>query len=103
MEDFEEILSGIISPAEGTEFDPNIYDDLRAAHTGRVEAGDAKVALLAAELALAQQTITGLQAHNYELLMQIPGKDTTEDIDPDTDSDTDEPPTASNLFFDEKD
>lgn len=70
MADFEETLNGITSGL-GEDSDLTPYDDLRAAYTERVGAGDAKVAELEGSLADKDAEIGRLKAHNYDLLTAV--------------------------------
>lgn len=54
--------------------DETVYDDLNSLYSGvseRADSADAKIESLTAELTVANDTISALKAHNYDLLMQI--------------------------------
>ena len=99
--EFEDLLEKLVNPVEGEDQSPNIYDDLRTAHTSRVGAGDAKVEQLTTELTVSQAEVSALKAHNYDLLMQVPKTDAPDDSDYSDDS-PDEVPDIESLFFEEK-
>ena len=101
--EFDDLLEKLLNPIEGEDQPPNIYDDLRTAHTSRVGAGDAKVEQLTAELAVSQAEVAALKAHNYDLLMQVPKTDApAPDDSEDSDESEDDVPDAESLFFEEK-
>ena len=71
--------------------DETVYDDLSSLYSGvseRADSADAKIESLTAELTAANEAISALKAHNYDLLMQIE-KSTPRDGDGDGDVDVD--------------
>lgn len=68
--DFDEALNSITSGL-GEDSDMTPYDNLRAAYTSRVEAGDAKVAELEGGISERDSEIARLKAHNYDLLTAV--------------------------------
>jgi hypothetical protein len=71
--------------------DETVYDDLSSLYSGvseRADSADAKIESLTAELTAANEAISTLKAHNYDLLMQIE-KSTPRDGDGDGDVDVD--------------
>jgi len=71
--------------------DETVYDDLSSLYSGvseRADSADAKIESLTAELTAANDAISALKAHNYDLLMQIE-KSTPRDGDGDGDVDAD--------------
>lgn len=71
--------------------DETVYDDLSSLYSGvseRADSADAKIESLTAELTAANEAISTLKAHNYDLLMQIE-KSTPRDGDGDGDVDAD--------------
>ena len=71
--------------------DETVYDDLSSLYSGvseRADSADAKIESLTAELTAANEAISSLKAHNYDLLMQIE-KSTPRDGDGDGDVDVD--------------
>lgn len=71
--------------------DETVYDDLSTFYSEvseRADSADAKIESLTAELTAANDAISTLKAHNYDLLMQIE-KSTPRDGDGDGDVDAD--------------
>lgn len=78
MEEFAALLALL----QGGEAPETIYDDLSASYNGMAEGGAAKVAQLESALAEANQKLTAVMAHNYELLTAVPAEGNTPDPGP---------------------
>lgn len=70
MATFEELMESLRNPGEDGPGE-TIYDDLQAAYTDRVTAGDAKVSEVTTALETANGELTRVKAHNYELLSAV--------------------------------
>jgi len=67
---FEELIALLQNPGDDG-LPETIYDDLSASYNGMAEGGAAKVAQLEEALAEATTKLTGVMAHNYELLTAV--------------------------------
>lgn len=74
--------------------------DLTSAYDEDMQIPTSKIEVLENELAEARAKIVELQAHNYELITQIPS-DTPDDANDDTDNDDEEPQGVDSLFKEE--
>ena len=95
--------------------DETVYDDLSSLYSGvseRADSADAKIESLTAELTAANEAISTLKAHNYDLLMQIEKSaphdgDGDGEIDADGDGDEDDDagdgPGIDELYADDDD
>ena len=93
--------------------DETVYDDLASLYSGvseRADSADAKIESLTAELTAANDAISALKAHNYDLLMQIEKSaphdgdgDGEVDADGDGDEDDSDGPGIDELYADEDD
>ena len=93
--------------------DETVYDDLNSLYSGvseRADSADAKIESLTAELAAANEAISTLKAHNYDLLMQIEKSaphdgdgDGEIDVDGDGDEDDSDGPGIDELYADDDD
>ena len=72
--------------------DETVYDDLNSLYSDvseRADSADAKIESLTAELTAANEAISTLKAHNYDLLMEIKGASEPRDGDDDGEIDAD--------------
>lgn len=69
---FEELIASLQNPGEEGA-SPTIYDDLTASYNDLATGAEAKLALVTAELAAANEKLTAVMAHNYELLTTVQG------------------------------
>lgn len=93
--------------------DETVYDDLNSLYSGvseRADSADAKIESLTAELTAANEAISTLKAHNYDLLMQIEKSvphdgdgDGEIDVDGDGDEDDSDGPGIDELYADDDD
>lgn len=93
--------------------DETVYDDLNSLYSGvseRADSADAKIESLTAELTAANDAISTLKAHNYDLLMQIEKStphdgdgDGEIDVDGDGDEDDSDGPGIDELYADDDD
>jgi hypothetical protein len=93
--------------------DETVYDDLSTLYSGvseRADSADAKIESLTAELTAANEAISTLKAHNYDLLMQIERSaphdgdgDGEIDVDGDGDEDDSDGPGIDELYADDDD
>ena len=63
---------GVAEDGISTAYPDTFADDIRGAYTADADAAAAKIQVLTADLAEAQQQILLLQAHNYELMTSAP-------------------------------
>ena len=63
---------GMAEDGISTAYPETFMDDIRGAFTADSDAAAAKIGVLEADLAAAQQQILLLQAHNYELMTTAP-------------------------------
>lgn len=94
--------------------DETVYDDLSSLYSGvseRADSADAKIESLTAELTAANEAISTLKAHNYDLLMEIKSAseprdgdgDGDVDVDGDGDEDDSDGPGIDELYADDDD
>ena len=71
---------GVAEDGISTAYPETFMDDIRGAYGADADAAAARVAILEADLAAAQQEIVLLQAHNYQLMVSVPA-DEPDDAD----------------------
>lgn len=94
---------GVGEDGISTAYPDTFTDDIRGAYTADADAAAAKIGVLTADLAAAQQQILLLQAHNYELMTSAPTEqpaEVEEEENPASDEpeDTDENSGVKALF-----
>ena len=100
---------GVAEDGISTVYPDTFTDDIRSAYEEDFSIPSAKIEVLTAELAAAQQEILALKAHNYELMVSVPATDDTvnesedsEDSD-DSSDDNDDNSGVDSLFKEKKD
>lgn len=71
---------GVAEDGISTAYPETFMDDIRGAYGADADAAAARIAILEADLAAAQQEIVLLQAHNYQLMVSVPA-DEPDDAD----------------------
>lgn len=101
---------GVAEDGISTVYPETFVEDIRGAYGADADAAAAKISVLTADLAAAQQQILLLQAHNYELMTSAPADTSagvedegTPDDDPAPDDDNDENSGIDSLFKNKKD
>lgn len=95
---------GVAEDGISTAYPETFMDDIRVAYGADADAAAARIAILEADLAAAQQEITLLQAHNYQLMVSVPADepDDTEQGEPEGEPDDNDDNSGVDSLFTEK-
>lgn len=97
---------GVAEDGISTVYPETFTDDIRAAYDEDISIPAARIAVLEADLAAAQQEIVLLKAHNYELMVSAPAEGETNEPDPEEgegdSGDSEERQGVDSLFTDKK-
>jgi hypothetical protein len=105
MARFHDTLSSLGVGEDGISvaYPETFTDDISAAYEEDMGGASAKIAVLEADLAAANQTINELKAHNYDLLTQVPSvvtpEEGTEDEEENPESSEDDEPDDLDKVF----
>ena len=95
---------GVAEDGISTAYPETFMDDIRGAYGADADAAAARIAILEADLAAAQQEIVLLQAHNYQLMVSVPADepDDAEQGEPEGEPDDNDDNSGVDSLFTEK-
>ena len=95
---------GVAEDGISIAYPETFMDDIRGAYGADADAAAARIAILEADLAAAQQEIVLLQAHNYQLMVSVPADepDDAEQGEPEGEPDDNDDNSGVDSLFTEK-